>query len=104
MSEKELKAAVVEFVDRLIDQRDRHANFDFFLFFDVDSPVQDFTGVDVMYVNTFTSIDGFNLGMVMLNSAMRDSVSRDFAGHPDNVDVNNNSGLRILGFDGYLVN
>jgi hypothetical protein len=104
MSEKELKAEIEQFVNRLLEQRNSHANFDFFIFFDIDNPEQDFTSIDTFYTNTFTDVDGFYIGMTLLTSAMVDCISRGFCGDPNDADVSNNTVLRTQGFGGYIVN
>lgn len=104
MTEKEIKAVVTGFVARLLDERDKNTNFDFFLFFDIDSPDQNHTGVDVMFTNTFSSMEGYREGMVMIDVAMRDRMSRGGDGFASDRDVMNNTTLRLLGHDGYLTN
>lgn len=104
MTEKELKAVVMGFIERLVVQREKNANFDFFLFFDVDSPSQDHTGSDYVFCNTFNDMEGYQIGMVMIDTAMRDRMSRDNMGFSDSDDIQNNTSLRLQGFDGYLVN
>jgi len=57
-----------------------------------------------MFVNTFSDYEMYRSGIIMIDAAMRDRASRDFASHANFNDVSNNSNLRMSGFEGYLVN
>lgn len=104
MKEQELKTLVYGFIQHLSSLQETHHNFDFFMFFDIDSPKPDSEETDVMYVNTFKDEFAYNSGLVMIDTLMHERRVRGMMSDGEHIDVLNNSNLRIRGFGGYIIN